>query len=123
MSRFIKNEPCEEGYALGFNLAKWVNNAREKVGERCFTCAFRQGTEANGSVNTTMTALKCVMEGEPFYCHEVEDGHSRLCSGYATLRAESDKKLTMPWDYPAVPTEEERAVALQNISAALKGKE
>jgi hypothetical protein len=97
----IENKPTRDGFELGYMLARFVDNAKEPVGERCFTCAFRQGTDANGSPTTTMDALKCVMEGVPFYCHETEPTNActRLCAGYATLRADSPKKLDMPWPF------------------------
>jgi hypothetical protein len=97
----IENKPSREGFELGFALARFVDNAKTQIGERCFTCAFRQGTDANGSVATTMDALKCTMEGIPFYCHEIEDRTSptRLCAGYATLRADSSSKREMPWQF------------------------
>jgi hypothetical protein len=96
----IENKPSHEGFALGYALARFVDNA-VPVGERCFTCAFRQGTDANGSPVTTMDALKCVMEGVPFYCHEGADPENphRLCAGYATLRADSEGRLEMPWPF------------------------
>jgi len=96
----IENKPTREGFELGFMLARFVDKAPQ-ITERCFTCAFRQGTDANGSPTTTMDALKCVMEGVPFYCHEVadRDNPSRLCAGYIALRAESPTKLGMPWSF------------------------
>lgn len=72
--------------------------------ERCETCAFRPGTEANGSVLTRLKARLCAEAGEPFYCHEpIEDltregmifsaayvtlqeaGELQLCGGYVRL--------------------------------------
>jgi hypothetical protein len=96
----VENVPTPEGFELGFALARFVDNAPQ-IAERCWTCAFRQGTDANGSPQTTMDALKCVMEGIPFYCHEIEDRSKpmRLCAGYLALRAESPTKLTMPWQF------------------------
>lgn len=96
----IENRPTREGFELGFTLARFVDNAPQ-IAERCFTCAFRQGTDANGSPVTTMDALKCTMEGVPFYCHEIEDRENphRLCAGYVNLRAASPSKISTFWPF------------------------
>lgn len=94
------NAPTHAGFELGYHLSRFCDNAPQ-LAERCFTCAFRQGTNANGSPVTTMDALKCVMEGIPFYCHETETPNDpkRLCAGYVMLRAESPSRLKMQWDF------------------------
>jgi len=76
------NEPTRDGYELGYQLARFYEGSKLQP-ERCRTCAFRVGTYANGSPQTTMDALKCVVEGVPFNCHE----ESKLCAGYIALRA------------------------------------
>lgn len=56
---------------------------------RCGDCAFRAGTLPNQNAATVMNALKCVVEGETFYCHKgVPEGEeaSRPCGGYVILR-------------------------------------
>jgi hypothetical protein len=65
--------------------------------ERCLTCAFRQGTYANGSPETNLDALKCVMEGVPFLCHE----DTRVpCAGWALLRRSNPTlKTEVPWPF------------------------
>lgn len=88
------NEPTRDGYELGYQLAKFYERAEFKP-ERCRTCAFRVGTYANGSPQTVMDAMKCVLEGIPFYCHE----ESRLCGGYVSLRAESPSRIKAFWDF------------------------
>lgn len=47
--------------------------------ERCATCAYRKGTEANLTPSTTLLATLCEMSGDTFSCHE--DG--RPCRGWA----------------------------------------
>jgi hypothetical protein len=96
----IENKTTYQGYWLGAMLARFVDNVPQ-LSERCFTCAFRQGTDANGSPITTMDAMKCVMEGVPFYCHETETPQNpkRLCAGYLNLRSASPGKRAMLWEF------------------------
>lgn len=56
----------------------------------CGGCAFRVGTLANQSPNTTCDADWCSHPGEDaFYCHEHPEGEepSKACVGFARLRA------------------------------------
>lgn len=48
------------------------------AGGPCATCAFRPGTEANGTDYTVTLAALCVEGFREFGCHE----HPRLCRGY-----------------------------------------
>lgn len=87
----VPNLPSPEGAELGRNHVRFYEQEEAKhppSAPRCDGCAFRLGTLANQSVATQMTALKCVIEGEPFYCHKgVGDGEpKRLCAGYEVLR-------------------------------------
>lgn len=91
----ILNEPEFAGYELGFHLARFADTAPQ-IAERCFTCAFRQGTDPNGCVTTVMDAMKCVMEGVPFYCHERP---TKLCGGYVVLRAENTERHRTFWPF------------------------
>lgn len=91
----------EAGEALGEHLARFSDAEIEKRRrvfpnhvERCATCAFRKGTLANGSSVTTMEALKCMMEGNEFMCHERTDYQ---CVGWAVLK--SEKPVKVPWDF------------------------
>jgi len=103
-----RNRATPEGHALGKEMARLCDEseprARLKFPElppRCHTCAFREGPHvANGSPETLMTALKCVMEGVQFDCHE-RDREGQICSGYAMLLLAEDefKPLTVPWDF------------------------
>lgn len=90
-----ENKPEFDGWALGFHLARFVD-AEPQIAERCFTCAFRQGTDPNGCVTTVMDATKCVMEGVPFYCHERP---TKLCGGYVVLRAATESKTRVAWPF------------------------
>ena len=42
-----------------------------------------------------MMALKCVIEREPFWCHEVDEP----CKGWLLLRSDPTETVTVPWDY------------------------
>lgn len=99
----VENKPEFAGYELGFHLARFAD-AVPQIAERCFTCAFRQGTDPNGCVTTVMDGLKCIMEGVPFYCHERS---TKLCGGYVVLRAETPKLRETPWKFADECTEEE----------------
>jgi hypothetical protein len=62
---------------------------------------------------TLMDATKCLIEHEPFYCHQYfnADGSPRdLCAGYMLLLSEGKGKPSkVPWDYSREPTPEEVA--------------
>ena len=64
-----------------------------KRDDRCATCAGDH--LANGSPETLMTALKCAMEGKPFWCHE----HDRVCAGWAAMRFPKDQRVEAPWPF------------------------
>lgn len=96
----VINEPTRDGFEQGYYMARFVDaeEAKGKLAngsERCATCAFRQGTYPNGSPTTQMDALKCVMEGIPFGCHE----ESKPCAGWALLRRTSEHTTKMPWNF------------------------
>jgi hypothetical protein len=105
----IENSATDEGRELGAMLAKFCDQEAEKQGKdgRCSTCAFRAGNHlANGSPATLMSALKCAMEREPFWCHEAD----RPCSGWSLMRAEAGGEYAVPWEHvsgvDALPTTE-----------------
>lgn len=72
-----------ETIECGEHLARFFDAEFAKSGRdtRCETCAFRQGTHANTSLNVA-NALKCAVEGKPFWCHETE----RPCGGWVGLQ-------------------------------------
>ncbi|MFA6031795.1 MAG: hypothetical protein WC889_02710 [Myxococcota bacterium] len=89
-----ENVATPEGRLLGAELARLCDAEVAKSGKdgRCDTCAFRAGDHlANGSPETLMTALKCAMEREPFWCHE----HDRPCAGWRMFRF--DEPVAAPW--------------------------
>jgi hypothetical protein len=90
----IENTTTPEGRELGAHLSRMceVEVARKGRDGRCYTCAFRAGDHlANGSPGTQMLALKCVMEREPFWCHEAD----KPCAGWLLMRA--DEPIGVPW--------------------------
>jgi len=102
----IRNRANAEGRELGFHLARFCDQAEPKarlklpeLPPRCSSCAFREGPHvASGSPTTTMDALKCVIEGVEFYCHEpTRDGS--LCSGWSMMMLAKDEANfgTAPW--------------------------
>ena len=97
----IPNETTPEGRALGAEMARLCDTAIDGEDNRCATCAFRKGDHlANGSPATLMNALKCVIEGDPFYCHE----HERPCAGWVAMSGRKDRgvprpKLEAPWPF------------------------
>lgn len=61
-----------------------------EVPEPCTTCAFRAGSVPSQCDDTVMDALKCVLEGVPFLCHEPRKGSrtiDRACFGWMRARA------------------------------------
>lgn len=98
--RRVINEATAEGFELGYYLSRFVDQEEAKLplangSKRCAACAFRQGTYPNGSPQTLMDATKCVLENVPFLCHEEE----KPCAGWAILRRESEKRITVPWAF------------------------
>ena len=105
----VRNTRSPEGAELGRLMAKWCDDAEPKarlrfpqLPPRCNSCAFREGRHlANGSPATQMDALKCVMEGSQFYCHEPSrDGAP--CSGWAMFLLAADGPEDFgeaPWDF------------------------
>lgn len=74
---------------LGRHLVRLTNadGDTEALSRMCDGCAFRSGTEANQYGPTLLTAIQCVVDGEPFNCHDVDpDGKpvdsGRVCQGW-----------------------------------------
>lgn len=104
----IRNRATPEGRALGAMLAQFCDDAEPEARlrcpellPRCASCAFRAGPHlANGSPSTQTDAMKCVIEGVEFRCHEpARDGEP--CMGWAMMmlaKAEPDFG-TAPWPF------------------------
>lgn len=94
----IENHVTPEGQALGREMARLCDGELAgKPDNRCPTCAFRAGPHlANGSPWTLMTAVKCMAERTPFWCHE----HDRPCAGWLAMRAPVEMVREMPWEAP-----------------------
>ncbi len=103
-----RNHRTAEGAELGHHLARFCDAAEPKVRlrlpelpPRCNSCAFRAGRHlASGSPYTQMDALKCVIEGVEFFCHEPER-EGALCSGWAMIMlAKSEPDFgEVSWDF------------------------
>jgi len=103
----IRNRPTPEGAQLGENLARFCDEAEPAarlkapaLPPRCNSCAFRKGPHvANGSPETQMDALKAVIEGVEFQCHEPARA-GQPCSGWAMLRLAGDGGVgSVPWPF------------------------
>ena len=83
---FAPAEFHPEAAELGEHLARFADLEHARTGRdtRCETCTFRAGTPANTTLNVA-NAMKCTMEGEPFYCHETD----RPCGGWVALTVEA----------------------------------
>lgn len=104
----MKNFRSPEGAELGRHLARFCDEAEPKarlrlpeLPPRCNSCAFRPGRHvANGSPATLMDALKCVIEGRIFECHEpAREGQP--CSGWAMLVLAKPEDMAYgeePWE-------------------------
>ena len=89
--RGVRNTPTPEGRELGANLARMTG----EVPGACGDCAFRAGTRANGCAVSLMSAIKCVMENDPFYCHygvPDEAVPARVCAGWAAAVAQTEQE-------------------------------
>jgi len=87
----VPNVPTPEGRALGKELARLTELGFAKMKRDfpsapgpCAECAFVAGTIPNGCAETVADALKCAVEGHPFYCHKgMKNGEpQRLCAGW-----------------------------------------
>lgn len=102
------NRPTPRGRELGRYLAKLADKAEGNSSKRfpdqvkrCSSCAFRGGTIPNGCEETLMDAIKCVMEGYAFYCHETKGDDKPLCAGWVQSQGEliGKPKIPTPWPF------------------------
>lgn len=116
------NRVSPEGRALGEQLVRLTAPAITKLAEqgepdeRCKSCAFRIGTVPNGCLQTQADAIKAVIEGVPFLCHQADKLHMP-CHGWyaarwAVRQAEKVKGplpiTECPWPF-SPPDPEERS--------------
>ena len=95
----VLNQPTALGALLGTKLAQLCDAEAAKAGRdgRCGTCAFRAGDHpANGSPETQMNALKCVLERTLFLCHEPGREHEP-CAGWLLMRSDAGSEVRVPW--------------------------
>lgn len=105
----IRNFTTEEGADLGAMVAKFCDDAepeaRLKVPHlqpRCQSCAFRAGKHlANQSPFTQMDAMKCVLEGVEFRCHQ-PDRAGEPCAGWSMMmlaKPDGAPFHDAPWEF------------------------
>lgn len=90
----------------GRHVARLADNAVARVtamgdpDERCSTCAFRLGTPANQCGDTLSDAMKCIVEREPFYCHD-KKRKGRPCHGWfaAVVATKGMPQTKAPWPF------------------------
>ena len=93
----IRNKATAEGRKLGQEMARLCDSAEPDarlqtpdLPPRCSSCAFRAGQHvANGSSETLMDAVKCLVEGVEFQCHEPAR-KGQPCSGWAMMMLAGD---------------------------------
>jgi hypothetical protein len=99
----------EAASILGKHMARLCDvaepDARLKMPKllpRCHSCAFKAGEHLpNNQATTLMDAIKCVMEGHEFYCHQ-KDRKGCLCSGWAMMmlaKSKPDFVEKVDWDF------------------------
>ena len=104
----VRNRVTDEGRQVGEMLSRFADEAEPRarlkcpeLPPRCNSCAFRRGPHvANGSPATTMDALKCLLEGIEFQCHEPHRSGTP-CSGWAMLMLGQDETdfRQAPWPF------------------------
>jgi hypothetical protein len=108
----VPNLPTPQGEELGRELARITKKELERQSPGtpppCDECAFVRGTIPNGCPSTLMDAVKCIVEGEPFYCHKsvkpterprvsdiasmsVDSEPAHLCRGFAALMGAQER--------------------------------
>lgn len=115
-----RNRVTAEGRALGERMVRMTEPtiaslvAEGEADERCKSCAFRAGTVPNGCPQTQLDALKAVIEGVPFGCHQADrkglDCHGWYAARVALRRAEKARGHTLaavcPWEFSPPDTDD-----------------
>ena len=106
-----------EGQLLGKQMVRLYDLAQRRLGEdaepgeRCKSCAFREGTVPNGCAQTQLDISKCAADGIPFYCHQHK---GQLCHGWVIVRMGLGDLLPpmagTEHDYPLSPPDEQRHI-------------
>lgn len=101
--KLTPNRPSPEGQLLGKELARLTDKSESVLRAkfpnhkaRCKSCAFTAGTFPNGCLPTVLDALKCVMDGTPFHCHQEFDDKgvpTDFCAGWAIASMAVDDSL------------------------------
>jgi len=93
------------GKELGAQIARMTEKVIAQLAnegepdDRCGTCAFRLGTVPNGCPQTLMDAVKAVMEGVTFLCHN-DPARETVCHGYYAARvAMKGETVQCPWSF------------------------
>jgi uncharacterized protein with PIN domain len=108
-----RNRVTPEGKAAWFQMVRLTEPAITQLtsegepDERCKSCAFRLGTVPNGCIQTQADAMKAVIEGVPFLCHQADRKgwpcHGWFAARVAIQRAEKARgtKLDVkcPWEF------------------------
>lgn len=90
--------PCDAAREAGYHIARLMGMldvdafyaANPDAPRMCADCAFRVGSEPNGSPEAILTAIRCAVTGEEFSCHHGLDGKgeaTRLCAGWVISQA------------------------------------
>lgn len=119
-----RNKPCDVGRAVGAELARLTGDATAGA-PMCASCAFKPGTVPNGCITSVADAMKCVFEGERFWCHhDKKNGDpTRVCAGWKAsvidFLAKGGSFSELSWPY----TTDKEAMAEFERRAALHGGE
>jgi hypothetical protein len=77
---YLANRPSAAGAALGAEVSRLTG----PVPAACPDCAFLLGTVPNQCGPTLLTAIDCLRQGIPFFCHVRSDS---VCEGWLVANA------------------------------------
>lgn len=105
-SQAYRGRITPQSIELGKTVARMTEKAVARLAaegdpdERCSTCALRRGTPANQCADTLMDAMKCIVEDEPFFCHDKKrKGHA--CHGWfaCAVATQDMPAIKVPWPF------------------------